>query len=190
MFTSFSLVKYSAWPQAVIFHTPSQAPCQHYCYTAYPHHVLTASSAAASCISRLYALHPRSTEMRTRHVSIAINKDPTKRLLPLGYAIFLAFTSPSQVLWSTSQNMAKCYDLSGSLLDNPDIPCSSTGSPAQCCQITDERASNGLCISSEKLFTPYFINSCTLLDWDSASTCLTQYRNCTSRRQLANLLAK
>ncbi|KAF2108899.1 hypothetical protein BDV96DRAFT_586858 [Lophiotrema nucula] len=69
--------------------------------------------------------------------------------------------------------MAKCYDLNGNTLNSDYKPCSQNGDPAQCCNVADGCADNGLCVANatSENPTPYLVEGCTAQDW-SPDTCL------------------
>ncbi|KAL3491746.1 hypothetical protein BJX62DRAFT_251054 [Aspergillus germanicus] len=62
--------------------------------------------------------------------------------------------------------MAVCYDTNGNE-DTSQFPCSADGSPAQCCEIGQLCASDGLCVNNgtEPGLTKYSIHGCSVQDW-------------------------
>ncbi|KAL4879463.1 hypothetical protein BJY04DRAFT_220059 [Aspergillus karnatakaensis] len=70
--------------------------------------------------------------------------------------------------------MAVCYDDKGNE-DSSLYTCSQDGSPAQCCQIGDSCASNGLCVNDNG-HTKYAIRGCSVQDWTDGQvdTCIAQ----------------
>ncbi|RDW83853.1 uncharacterized protein DSM5745_04179 [Aspergillus mulundensis] len=62
--------------------------------------------------------------------------------------------------------MAICYDTNGNQ-DTSQFPCSADGEPAQCCELGQYCASNGLCVNNgtNDGLTPYSIKGCSVQDW-------------------------
>ncbi|KAL4776052.1 hypothetical protein BDW60DRAFT_203895 [Aspergillus nidulans var. acristatus] len=67
--------------------------------------------------------------------------------------------------------MAVCYDTNGNE-DTTQFPCSADGAPAQCCEVYQYCASNGLCVhnGTDEGLTPYSIKGCSVQDWTEGSS--------------------
>ncbi|KAL4945141.1 hypothetical protein BDV06DRAFT_219673 [Aspergillus oleicola] len=73
--------------------------------------------------------------------------------------------------------MSVCYDVNGNQ-DTSLFPCSTDGSPAQCCELYELCASDGLCVNNgtNPGLTKYATHGCTVQDWTDGQvdTCISE----------------
>ncbi|KAL4950843.1 hypothetical protein BDW69DRAFT_171318 [Aspergillus filifer] len=73
--------------------------------------------------------------------------------------------------------MSVCYDFNGNQ-DNSLYPCSTDGSPAQCCEMYELCASDGLCVNNgtDPGLAKYTTRGCTVQDWTDGQvdTCISE----------------
>ncbi|KAL4967390.1 uncharacterized protein BDV14DRAFT_169920 [Aspergillus stella-maris] len=73
--------------------------------------------------------------------------------------------------------MSVCYDFNGNQ-DNSLYPCSTDGSPSQCCEMYELCASDGLCVNNgtDPGLAKYATRGCTVQDWTDGQvdTCISE----------------